>query len=66
MTQEVLSPSNLECFPTWNVQLCSFVGDFICNASLVLNGKSPAMNFLPDNNRGTKKPYTKPYQQNYN
>lgn len=61
MTQKVLlTPNNLECFPTLNVQLCSFLRDSICNASLVLNGRPLATYFLPENNRGTNKTYIKP------
>lgn len=61
MTQKVLlCPNNLECFPTLNVQMCSFIRRFIGSISLALYGKPSANCFLPDNKRGTNKTYTKP------
>lgn len=61
MTQKVVhSPNNLDRFPTLNAQLCSFLEDFICDPSLVFNGKPLATNCLPENDRRIKKPYAKP------
>lgn len=61
MTQKVLlSPNKLECFPTLNVQLCSFIRRFISSISLALYGKPSANCFLPENKRGTNKTYIKP------
>lgn len=61
MTQKVLlSPTNLECFPTLNVQLCAFLRDFISNANLVFNEKPSGTYFLPENKRGMNKTYTRP------
>lgn len=63
MTQKVLlRPTNLECFPTLNVQFCAFLKDPISNASLVFNEKPSGPYFLPENERNKQNLYQARFQ----
>lgn len=47
MTQKVLlTPNNLECSPTLNVQLCSFLRDSICMPVWFLMGDHQQLIFF--------------------